>query len=40
MVTGINFNPLQYNCKESLLNPDFLVIADRTFDWKSYLNRP
>ena len=28
-------NPLQYNLKESLLNPEFLVIADRNRDWIS-----
>lgn len=25
--------PLRYNCKESLLNPEFLVIADSSRDW-------
>ena len=36
-------NPLQYNLKDSLLNPEFLVIADRNRDWISpfadYLSR-
>ena len=29
---------LLYNCKESLLNPHFLVIADQARDWLSYLS--
>ncbi|MGH8120063.1 MAG: 3'(2'),5'-bisphosphate nucleotidase CysQ [Gammaproteobacteria bacterium] len=38
IVTGINFEPLRYNCQESLLNPDFLAIADKSFDWQPYLS--
>lgn len=37
MVTDDEFNTLHYNTKESLLNPDFLVIADKAFDWRPYL---
>lgn len=37
IVTDIDFAPLRYNMKESLLNPFFLVIADPGFDWKPYL---
>ena len=37
MVVDLSFNALQYNCKESLINPDFLVIADNSYDWKKYL---
>ena len=37
IVTDINFNPLIYNNKESLLNPEFLVIADPDFDWRKML---
>jgi 3'(2'), 5'-bisphosphate nucleotidase len=37
MVTDTRFRPLQYNTKESLLNPHFLVIGDKQFDWKRYL---
>jgi len=33
LVTDENLNPLRYNTKESLLNPNFLVIADISFDW-------
>lgn len=36
-VTDMTFAPLRYNTRESLINPDFLVIADSSFDWKSYL---
>ena len=31
------FAPLRYNTRESLLNPEFLVIADPGFDWRPYL---
>ena len=36
-VTDTDFQPLLYNTKESLFNPEFLVIADNGFDWKPYL---
>jgi len=36
LVTDMQFRPLQYNMKDSLLNPDFLVVADRGFNWRSY----
>ncbi len=36
-VVDLEFKRLCYNTKESLLNPQFLVIADSEFDWKSYL---
>lgn len=32
-----DMKPLQYNTKESLLNPEFLAIADTNFDWSKYL---
>jgi len=34
IVTDEEFNPLRYNTKKSLLNPNFLVIGDRNFDWR------
>jgi len=37
MVTDTAFKPLRYNTKESLLNPEFLVIADRNFNWQPLL---
>ena len=36
-VVDTNYNRLGYNTKESLLNPAFLVIADKQFDWTQYL---
>lgn len=38
-VVDMNFQPLRYNQKDSLLNPEFLVIADRSFNWQQYLNK-
>lgn len=32
-----DLQPLRYNQKESLLNPDFLVIGDPIYDWPSKL---
>jgi 3'(2'), 5'-bisphosphate nucleotidase len=37
IVADENLNPLKYNMKESLINPDFLVIGDKNFDWRPYL---
>ncbi len=37
-VTGTDFQPLRYNTKESLLNPDFLVIGDSEFGWELYFS--
>ena len=37
IVTDLDLTRLRYNAKDSLINPDFLVIADRTFDWKTRL---
>jgi 3'(2'), 5'-bisphosphate nucleotidase len=37
MVTDMDFKPLQYNTGASVLNPDFLAIADKTFNWRPYL---
>ena len=30
-------SPLDYNAKESFLNPEFVAVADRAFDWWSLL---
>jgi len=38
LVVDVSFNQLQYNTKESLLNPDFLAIADNSYNWKKYLS--
>jgi 3'(2'), 5'-bisphosphate nucleotidase len=32
-IVTLDGEPLQYNRKESLLNPEFLVIADSSRDW-------
>jgi 3'(2'), 5'-bisphosphate nucleotidase len=37
VVTDTKLKPLEYNRKESILNPHFLVIADNDFDWQQYL---
>ena len=36
-VVDLSFNALQYNCKTSLINPEFLVIADNSYDWGKFL---
>lgn len=38
-VVDMQFNPLRYNTKDSLLNPEFLVIADPSFKWQHYLEK-
>ena len=37
IVVDEEFNHLQYNTGDSLINPNFLVIGDPAFDWKPYL---
>ncbi len=37
LVSKTDLTPLEYNRKDSVLNPHFLVIADRDFDWDRYL---
>ena len=37
IVVDTNFKTLKYNTKESLLNPSFLVISDKEFDWSQYM---
>ncbi len=37
ILTDLSLAPLRYNTKDSLLNPEFLVIADRSHDWSQYL---
>lgn len=38
LVTDLQLNSLEYNRKESLINPEFLVIGDPSFDWRPYLS--
>ena len=37
IVVDLNFAAITYNAKENILNPFFLVIADREFAWRAYL---
>jgi 3'(2'), 5'-bisphosphate nucleotidase len=39
IVTDTQLRPLEYNRKESILNPHFLVIGDTSFDWEFYLKQ-
>ena len=36
-IFDLNFKPLRYNTKESLLNPNFFAVADLNFDWEEAL---
>lgn len=36
-ITDFNLQPLRYNTKESLLNPNFLAFGDTAQDWKKHL---
>ena len=36
-ITDTNMQPLQYNSKDSLLNPDFFVFGNLDQDWSGYL---
>lgn len=38
-VTDMKLQTLRYNTKESILNPDFLVMADPHFDWQSRIEK-
>lgn len=38
-VLDMQFKPLRYNTKDSVLNPEFLAIADPSFDWGYYLDK-
>ena len=37
LITDFDMQPLRYNTKESLLNPDFFAFGDKSQDWKDYL---
>jgi 3'(2'), 5'-bisphosphate nucleotidase len=32
-ITDLHFQPLRYNTKPSLLNPEFIVVGDTGYDW-------
>ena len=36
-VTTLDLQPLRYNTKDSLLNPQFLVFGDQSEDWSAFL---
>jgi 3'(2'), 5'-bisphosphate nucleotidase len=36
-MTDTNLEPLQYNRKESILNPEFIVFGDKHKDWTRFL---
>jgi 3'(2'), 5'-bisphosphate nucleotidase len=36
-ITSTDMQPLRYNTKESLLNPNFFVFGDRSKNWAGYL---
>ncbi len=36
-ITKTDLSPLLYNTKESLLNPEFLVVGDPDYDWVRFL---
>ncbi len=37
VVVDLSMQPIQYNAKEDILNPYFLVIGDTSFAWATYL---
>ncbi len=37
-VTDLALQPLRYNTKDSLLNPEFLVFGDDSKDWRACLS--
>lgn len=38
-IVDLNFDPLRYNQKAGLLNPEFLAIGDPEFDWQSIVQK-
>lgn len=38
MLVDTNLQALQYNTKDSLLNPHFIVVGDKNIDWLDYLS--
>lgn len=37
-VVNLSFEPLDYNAKENILNPHFVVFADPDFDWQGIIS--
>jgi 3'(2'), 5'-bisphosphate nucleotidase len=38
-VVDLTFKTLRYNTKDSIINPQFLVIGDTDFNWQAYLEQ-
>ncbi len=38
-IVDLNFKPLRYNQKSSLLNPSFIGLGDPSFDWPSLIGK-
>ncbi|MEM1243895.1 MAG: 3'(2'),5'-bisphosphate nucleotidase CysQ [Pseudomonadota bacterium] len=38
-VCDLEFNPLCYNTKASLINPPFIVVGDASYNWKQFFNK-
>ncbi len=36
-IVDLDFMPLRYNQKDSLLNPEFIALGDRAYDWQALL---
>lgn len=36
-MTDLQFQPIRFNTKESLLNPPLLVVGDKDYNWKKYI---
>lgn len=39
-VFDLNFQPLTYNCRESFVNPHFMMVGDRGRDWQQIFHFP
>lgn len=38
MMVDLNFHPIRFNQKASLLNPPLLVAGDKDYNWKQFIN--
>ena len=36
-IVDLDFTPLRYNQKDSLLNPEFIALGDRAYAWQALL---
>ena len=37
-IVNSEFNPLSYNCRQSLMNPDFITLGSSDLPWKKMIN--